>query len=174
MRPLLGRFCRTAQAVLPLAGVTLLAGCGMSDQIELRGWMDSVKQAARVTTQPVPPQQEFNPFVYDSGGAIEPFDPQKMVPHRQWNSGPLQPNLQRPREPLEDFPLDQIRMVGTIKGGSIVALLKVNGSTLKAQDGNHIGQNFGVVETKRFLKEIVQDGAGEWVERPAKLVLQTS
>jgi type IV pilus assembly protein PilP len=101
-----------------------------------------------------------------------------MVPQRQWHGGPLQPDLRRPREPLEDFPLDQIRMVGTIKGGTIVALLKVNGSTLKAQVGNHIGQNFGVVtritETELFLTETVQDAAGEWVERPAKLILQTS
>ncbi len=68
-------------------------------------------------------------------------------------------------------------MVGTIKNRAIVALLKVNGSTLKAEVGSHVGQNFGVVtritETELSVKETVQGAAGEWVECPAKLELQT-
>ena len=61
------------------ACAVLLAGCGTSDESELRTWMNSVKQSTRITTQPVPPPKEFTPFVYDSGGAVEPFDPQKIL-----------------------------------------------------------------------------------------------
>jgi type IV pilus assembly protein PilP len=175
MKRLFARLCRSRKAALPLAAAALLAGCGASDETELRGWMNSIKQAKHVTSQPVPPHEEFIPFVYDSGGAVEPFDPQKMVLRRRGHGGPLQPDLGRPPEPLEDFPLDQIQMVGTIKDRTIVALLEVNGSTFKVEVGNHVGQNFGVVtritETELFLQETVQDAAGEWVQRPAKLEL---
>ena len=168
-----------------LATCALLSGCGASDEAELRGWMSSVKQSTRVTTQPVPPPKEFAPFVYDSGGAVEPFDPQKilMAVARQQqaraSASAVKPDLERRREVLEGFPLDQIRMVGMMRqGGTNVALLETNGSTHMVRVGNYLGQNFGVVtrisETELLLKEIVQDAAGEWVERPAKLELQTA
>jgi type IV pilus assembly protein PilP len=168
-----------------LAACALLSGCGASDEAELRGWMSSVKQSTRVTTQPVPPPKEFAPFVYDSGGAVEPFDPQKilMAVARQQqaraSASAVKPDLERRREVLEGFPLDQIRMVGMMRqGGTNVALLETNGSTHMVRVGNYLGQNFGVVtrisETELLLKEIVQDAAGEWVERPAKLELQTA
>ena len=163
----------------------LVAGCGTSDETELRGWMNTVKQSTRVTTQPVAPPKEFTPFVYDSGGAVEPFDPQKilMAVARQQqaraSASAVKPDLERRREVLEGFPLDQIRMVGMMRqGGTNVALLETNGSTHMVRVGNYLGQNFGVVtritETELLLKEIVQDAAGEWVERPAKLELQTA
>ncbi|MBV8211238.1 MAG: pilus assembly protein PilP [Burkholderiaceae bacterium] len=162
----------------------LLAGCGASDESQLRAWMSEVKQSTHVTTQPVPPPKEFTPFVYESGGAVEPFDPQKilMAVARQQqaraSASAVKPDLERRREVLEGFPLDQIHMVGMMrKGGNNVALVETNGSTHMVRVGNYIGQNFGVVtritETELVLKEIVQDAAGEWVERPAKLELQT-
>ena len=172
-----------------IGAAVLLAGCGTSDESELRAWMNSVKQSTHVTTQPVPPPKEFAPFVYDSAGAmgtpmVDPFDPQKilMAVARQQqaraSASAVKPDLERRREVLEGFPLDQIRMVGMMRqGGTNVALLETNGSTHMVKVGNYLGQNFGVVtritETELMLKEIVQDAAGEWVERPAKLELQT-
>ncbi|HEX4585287.1 MAG TPA: pilus assembly protein PilP [Burkholderiaceae bacterium] len=168
-----------------MGAAALLAGCGASDESELRTWMNSVKQSTRVTTQPVPPPKEFTPFVYDSSAAaVDPFDPQKilMAVARQQqaraSASAVKPDLERRREVLEGFPLDQIRMVGMMRQGGVnVALLETNGSTHMVKVGNYLGQNFGVVtritETELLLKEIVQDAAGEWVERPAKLELQT-
>jgi type IV pilus assembly protein PilP len=166
------------------AAVALLAACGTSDESELRTWMTSVKGSTKVTTQPVPPPKEFTPFVYDSGGAVEPFDPQKILmavarqAQARASASAVKPDLERRREVLEGFPLDQIRMVGMMRQHGInVALLETNGSTHIVRVGNYLGQNFGVVtrisETELVLKEIVQDAAGEWVERPAKLELQT-
>jgi type IV pilus assembly protein PilP len=163
----------------------LLSGCGSSDESEIRTWMKSVKDTTRVTTQPVQPAKEFTPFVYDSGGAVEPFDPQKilMAVARQQqaraSASAVKPDLERRREVLEGFPLDQIRMVGMMhQAGVNVALVETNGSTHMVKVGNYVGQNFGLVtrisETEMQLKEIVQDAAGEWVERPAKLELQES
>jgi type IV pilus assembly protein PilP len=182
MRELIRIECVRGAAIASVAA--LLAGCGASDENELRNWMSSVKQATRATTQPVPPPKEFTPFVYDSGAAVDPFDPQKilMAVARQQqaraSASAVKPDLERRREVLEGFPLDQIRMVGMMRQGGInVALLETNGSTHMVRVGNYLGQNFGVVtritETELLLKEIVQDAAGEWVERPAKLELQT-
>jgi type IV pilus assembly protein PilP len=166
------------------ASALVLAGCGASDESELRQWMKSVKDSTHATTQPVPPPKEFTPFVYDSAGAVEPFDPQKILmavarqAQARASASAVKPDLERRREVLEGFPLDQIRMVGMMRQGGInVALLETNGSTHMVRVGNYLGQNFGVVtritETELLLKEIVQDAAGEWVERPAKLELQT-
>src|SRR5207244_2194633 len=66
------------------AGVGLLAGCGTSDETELRGWMNSVKQSTRVTTQPVPPPKEFAPFVYDSAGAAPTWRCSRPTGRRTW------------------------------------------------------------------------------------------
>jgi type IV pilus assembly protein PilP len=171
-------------AALGLAG-TLLSGCGSSDESEIKTWMKSVRDSTHVNMQPVPPPKDFAPFVYDSGGAVEPFDPQKilMAVARQQqaraSASAVKPDLERRREVLEGFPLDQIRMVGMMhQGGTNVALLETNGSTHMVKVGNYLGQNFGLVtrisETEVLVKEIVQDAAGEWVERPAKLELQES
>ncbi len=150
----------------------VLAGCGTSDETELKTWMNSVKQSTKVTTQPVPPPKEFAPFVYDNAGAVEPFDPQKilMAVARQQqaraSASAVKPDLERRREVLEGFPLDQIRMVGMMhQRGTNVALLETNGSTHMVRVGNYLGQNFGLVtrisETELLVKEIVQDAAGE-------------
>ncbi|HRK57350.1 MAG TPA: pilus assembly protein PilP, partial [Burkholderiaceae bacterium] len=89
----------------------------------------------------------------------------------------IKPDLDRRREVLEGFSLDQIRMVGMMRNQAAnVALLEASGQLYKVQVGNYIGQNFGLItrvsETEVQLKEIVQDAAGEWVERTAKLMLQ--
>ena len=182
MRRALKTLGTRAAAIAAFVGA--LAGCGASDENELHQWMNSVKGSTHSSIQPVPPPKEFTPFVYDSGGAVEPFDPQKilMAVARQQqaraSASAVKPDLERRREVLEGFPLDQIRMVGMMRqAGTNVALLETNGSTHMVRVGNYIGQNFGVVtritETEVMLKEIVQDAAGEWVERPAKLELQT-
>jgi type IV pilus assembly protein PilP len=176
---------RVARLGLAAACGLLLSACGSSDESEIRTWMKSVKDSTRVTTQPVQAAKEFTPFVYDSGGAVEPFDPQKilMAVARQQqaraSASAVKPDLERRREVLEGFPLDQIRMVGMMhQAGVNVALVETNGSTHMVRVGNYVGQNFGLVtrisETEMQLKEIVQDAAGEWVERPAKLELQES
>lgn len=161
----------------------LVVGCGAARESEIQEWMAEVKQAMRPTTQPVPPPKEFAPFAYDGRGQVDPFDPQKVVmavarqQQARASTSSIRPDLDRRRETLEGFPLDQIKMVGMMRqSGTNVALLETNGATHLVRVGNYIGQNFGLVtrisETEVQLKEIVQDAAGEWVERPSKLELQ--
>jgi type IV pilus assembly protein PilP len=169
------------------AGVVLLAatigGCGGGEEAELRVWMDDTRKTMRPTTQPVPEPKQFAPFAYEGKALIDPFDTSKMVlaaarqSQGRSSASAIKPDLDRRREVLEGYPLDQLKMVGTLRQAkSNVALVDVSGQTHMVRVGNYVGQNFGLVtkitETELDLKEIVQDAAGEWVERQAKLELQ--
>lgn len=163
--------------------VAAVAGCGWGSQSELQQWMTEVRQTIKPNVQPVPEPKQFTPQAYDSKAMVDPFDGQKilMAVARQQqaraSASAIKPDLDRRRETLEGFPLDQVRMVGMMRqSGTNVALLESNGTTHMVRVGNYVGQNFGLItrisETEVQLKEIVQDAAGEWVERPARLELQ--
>jgi type IV pilus assembly protein PilP len=169
--------------LLATAAGLALAGCTLGGEGELQQWMTEVKQGMRPMVQPVPEPKQFTPQAYEAKGVVDPFDPQKVVmavarqQQARASASAIKPDLDRRRETLEGFPLDQIRMVGMLQqAGSNVALVESNGTTHMVRVGNYVGQNFGLVtrisETEVQLKEIVQDAAGEWVERPAKLELQ--
>jgi len=173
---------RTSLISLLVCAATL-GGCAGSNETEIRQWMADVRQSMKPSVEPVPPPKEFTPFTYESRAAVDPFDAQKVVMavarQQQTRAGTstLRPDLDRRREVLEGYSLDQIRMVGMMKQtGKNVALLEAGGTTHLVRVGSYIGQNFGLVtriaETDVQLKEIVQDAAGEWVERPSKLELQ--
>lgn len=167
-----------------VAGLALvLFGCGGGNEVELRTWMEDTRKTMRPTTQPVPEPKQFTPFTYEAKGLIEPFDPQKMIlaaarqAQSRSSTSSIRPDLDRRREMLEGYPLDQLKMVGTLRqAGNQVALIDAAGQTFMVRRGNYLGQNFGLVtkisETDVDLKEIVQDAAGEWIERPTKLELQ--
>lgn len=163
--------------------VVIVAGCGGGNEGELRAWMDDTRKTMRPTTQPVPEPKQFLPFTYEAKSLIEPFDPQKMIlaaarqAQSRSSTSSIRPDLDRRREMLEGYPLDQLKMVGTLRqSGNQVALIDAAGQTFMIRRGNYVGQNFGLVtkisETEVDLKEIVQDAAGEWIERPTKLELQ--
>ena len=89
----------------------------------------------------------------------------------------LKPDADRRRETLESFPLDNIKMVSHMTNGrNDFALLQIEAMFDQARVGNYTGQNFGrivcVTESEVTLKELVQDAAGDWVERDSALRLQ--
>jgi type IV pilus assembly protein PilP len=93
------------------------------------------------------------------------------------NGALVAPELARRKEPLESFPLDSMSLVGNLtKAGQPVALVKVDNLLYQVKSGNYLGQNYGkvtkITETQVVLREIVQDAAGEWIERAATLELQ--
>lgn len=168
---------------LSLLLVAAISGCAPSNESELRQWMAAERQQVRPVSQPVPEPKEFTPYSYESRTLVDPFDAQKVVmavarqQQVRATASSIRPDLERRRETLEGFPLDQIKMVGTMRQKTVnVALLETGGATHMVRVGNYVGQNFGLVtrisETEVQIKEIVQDAAGEWVERPAKLELQ--
>lgn len=171
------------QRLWPLLAVALslgLSACG-SDNDELQVWMDQERQQVRPNVQPLSPPQKFNPQAYAGMDGVEPFSAQKLAgalkqEARQPNSA-VAAELNRRKEPLEAFPLDSMSMVGSVqRKGQPFALLKVDGLLYQVKAGDYIGQNYGKIlkisETEVSLREIVQDAAGEWIERPTTLQLQ--
>jgi len=165
-----------------LAAAMLLAGCGDSDVREVRDWMEQVKRDTHPAVKPLPEPKDFLPYAYGARQAVDPFNPNKLLGElarvAATSNNPNQPDLQRPREQLETYPLDTMQMVGTMeKGGVRYALLQVDRSLYQVRAGQRIGQNFGVVthvgDDAVDIREVVQDAAGEWTGRMSKLELQT-
>jgi len=160
-----------------------LAGCGSSEQEELQQWMTEQRNAIRPKVEALPEPTKFTPQAYAQEGAIEPFSNQKLTQalkrdsnQATSNAALIAPELSRRKEPLEAYPLDATFMVGSlIKVGQPVALVKVDNLVYQVRAGNYLGQNYGritkVTETSVALREIVQDAAGEWIERTATLQL---
>lgn len=169
---------RIASAVVVTA--TLLAGCG-ADIDELQTWMDQQRREARPNVQPIDPPKRFDPEPYVVSEQVEPFSTQKLsVALRQEVRQPsslLASEMNRRKEPLEAFPLDSMAMVGNLsREGRQFALLKVDNLLYQVKVGDYLGQNYGKItkidETEVTLREIVQDAAGEWIERSTSLQLQ--
>jgi type IV pilus assembly protein PilP len=171
--------------LLALAAAAALAACGSSDQEEIQQWMQEQRAATRPQVQPIAEPKRFTPQAYTQESQIEPFSQQKLTQALKRESQQagtpsaalLQPELNRRKEPLEAYPIDAMAMVGSLmKQGHPVALIKVDNLLYQVKPGNYLGQNYGritkVTETEVVLRELVQDAAGEWVERASTLQLQ--
>ena len=171
------RFMRWAAAG---AAVFALGGCS-GEQEELQQWMEQQRREVKPSVQPLSPPKKFNPQPYASTDGVEPFSSQKLTvalkqEARQPNSL-LASEFNRRKEPLEAFPLDSMSMVGSVvKNGKNYALLRVDNLLYQVKPGDYLGRNYGkitqITETDVALREIVQDAAGEWIERPGALQLQ--
>jgi type IV pilus assembly protein PilP len=174
---------RPAQTVFIalLWGIALtLAGCG-GEQDELTQWMEQQKREAKPSVQPLSPPKKFVPEAYQASSGVEPFSTQKLTvalkqEARQPNSL-LAAEINRRKEPLEAYPLDSMTMVGSVaRGGRPYALLRVDNLLYQVKLGDYLGMNYGkitqITETDVSLREIVQDAAGEWIERNSALQLQ--
>ena len=168
--------------VLMLGALTLSA-CGSSDQ-ELQSWMTDQRNQSRPKIERLAEPTKFSPQAYTQEGLVEPFSNQKLAQalkrdsnQSTVNTALIAPELARRKEPLEASPLDAVAMVGSmVKAGQPVALVRVDNLLYQVRVGNHLGQNYGritkVSESGLSLREIVQDAAGEWIERTATLQLQ--
>lgn len=166
-----------------LLGIIILSGCTNSSDEDLVNWMKEQRNLAKPRIESLPAPTKFSPQAYVQAGSIEPFSNQKLTQalardsnQTSSNAALIAPELSRRKEPLEALPLDSISMVGSlVKQGTPVALVKVDNLIYQVRVGNHLGQNYGrvikVTETGIILREIAQDAAGEWIERPAALQL---
>ncbi|RZT06044.1 type IV pilus assembly protein PilP [Duganella sp. CF402] len=174
----------TLRWLMALPLLASLAGCGESDVQEVRTWMKEVDAQTKVQVPPLAEPKTFIPFAYAHKDDIEPFNPNKLLAElakmaAAGGGNGIKPDTERRKEFLESFPLDTIKMVGTIeKKGVTYAVLQVDRTVHQVVVGQHLGQNYGRItsinETAVNLKEIVQDATGDWVERLSKLELQES
>jgi type IV pilus assembly protein PilP len=163
-----------------LAATLALTGCDGEGHEDLRAWMEENTQGLKGQVKPLPEIKPSIIVAYEAGNLLDPFSVQKIEPERKkggGGGGGIMPDLDRRKEPLEQYPLDTLAMVGLIEqGGVTYALIKADATLHRVRTGNYIGQNFGVITSISgdgiTLKEIVQDADGEWVERTSTLQLQ--
>ena len=160
--------------------VLLLQGCA-GDQDELQQWMEQQRRDVKPSVEALSPPKKFIPQAYVALSNVEPFSSQKLTvalkqEARQPNSL-LAAEINRRKEALEAYPIDSMSMVGSVvRGGRPYALLRVDSLLYQVKPGDYLGQNYGKItkisETDVTFREIVQDAAGEWIERMSALQLQ--
>jgi type IV pilus assembly protein PilP len=155
-----------------VAGAVLLAACGGEEQGELKQELAAMTKDLRGRVDPLPQVKSYEPVPYKGESMVDPFVPSRIVVAQAatGGGGGVQPDLNRPKEPLEAFPLESLQMVGTLsQNQDMYALVKAGANLFRVKKGNYMGQNFGVItsieEGQISLKEVVQDSGGDWVER---------
>ena len=153
-----------------------LASCGGEQYSDLKQFVTESDNLPRGRIPPLPDVKPYEPFAYNAYDLIDPFKPRKIEPPKSAGGG-VQPDLTRRKEPLEAYPIENLRMVGTLQQSkSNFALVKSPDNNLfRVKTGNYMGQNFGLIteisESTIKLKEIVQDSAGDWTERVSTMTL---
>ncbi len=168
--------------ILVLSLTSLMTACGQGVG-DLRTFVQQIKSQPPGRIEPIPEFQPYQNFEYTSHDLRDPF---KLVDFRRpeenieeiaaIGSGP-KPNIDRVREPLEDFPLDTLRLKGTLtKDGIKWGLIFAPDNTVhRVLEGHYMGQNHGriisVTDEKIELTEIVPDGLGNYIERSSAVAL---
>ena len=168
------------KSLLLLVLAASLSACER-DMNDLEQYVAEVKARKSRAIEPIPQVKQYEAFEYVEGERGDPF----VMPEPDRDSRALlasstsgiAPDLSRNREPLEEFTLDSLRMVGTITlARNNYALVRAPDSVIhRVSPGDHMGKNFGrittITETEISLVEIIPDGFGGWMERPATLAL---
>ncbi|KEF29741.1 MAG: pilus assembly protein PilP [Gammaproteobacteria bacterium] len=162
--------------------VTFLTACSQGGGFaDLDKFMADTRAKPRGHVEPLPEFKAYEAFSYSAADRRAPFEPPIDVQLTMVDNEPVsdvEPNLDRPREVLENFDLKSLNMVGTLQRveGGLFALIKDStGGIHRVRAGNYMGQNYGrivgISETRIELIEIVPNGRGGWVERPRSLTL---
>jgi type IV pilus assembly protein PilP len=171
---------RTATLMRLVAGLALscaLSACGRSNS-DLQAYIDEVKARPGGRIEALPPVRPAPTFAYEPGDRRSPFVPD--TPQRRVSDDPSAvegPDPNRPREHLEQFPLDTLEMVGTLadQRASFGLVQTSDGLVYRVTVGDHMGQNYGrivaITESQIQLVEIISDGLGGFLERPAAIGL---
>ena len=156
----------------------LLVGCGGEEFQDLRDFVKNAGVDMRGKIEPPPDVKPYEPFSYENDANLpDPFKPRKADARNANRTGQNQPNLNRPKEELEDFPLESLKMVGYLFQRNVghAVIRSAEGKVYLVKAGNYIGMNFGqvtsVTETEVKIKEMVQDSNGDWTERESSLLL---
>jgi type IV pilus assembly protein PilP len=168
------------RVLLPLVlAQVLLAGCSSDGLDDLRDFVKTAHADRKPKVEPLPEIKPYEAFAYAAADLTDPFSAANLKPQSAQAklSGP-RPDMNRRKEPLEDYPLDSLKMVGTLSRGkqSWGVIQTTDGAVYRVQKGNHLGQNFGritrITDEKIDLIELIQGAMGEWVEREASVAMQ--
>ncbi len=165
--------------VARLALVVLVAattGCSR-DMSDLETYIDGVNARKGGRIEPLPQIKPYETFTYERTGDRSPFIPDRPVGPSVASGDSLRPDTERSREYLESFPLDSLAMVGTLEiKEELFALVQTTDTLIhRVQVGNYLGQADGRITSISTsgidLIEIIPDGIGGYMERPATIAL---
>lgn len=156
-----------------------LTGCAGDDLTDLQAYVAEVKARQKGSVEPLPEVKTVEPFVFNAEDLRNPFviDEKAQETEEEKIASSIRPDINRPKEELESYELDTLRMVGTVDWqGSLWGLVKATDGTIhRVRVGNHMGKNFGKIvnikENLIELVEIISDSPGAWRERKASLDL---
>ena len=170
-----------SRARLWLIGLAVVAAGCTPDMSDLEDYARDVKGRTSKSIEPIPQPKPYEPFVYEAGDRRDPFlailQSRDAALAGAGGAGAIKPDFDRPKEPLEEFPLDALRMVGTITMQQrAFALIRAPDAVVhRVSVGDHLGQNYGKItgisETEVVLMEIIPDGLGGYIQRPASVAL---
>ena len=150
---------------------SLLFGCGGEEFQDLRDFVKNSGADMRGKIDPPPDVKPYEYFAYNNEENLpNPFQPRKEQ-SKSGSGGINEPDFDRPKEALEEFPLESLKMVGYLRQKKIgYAVIRAADGTLhRVTAGNHMGLNFGLIkevtDTSVLIKELVQDSGGDWTER---------
>jgi len=169
---------RQFTSVLTMVSVaTLLAGCS-NNMSDLEAYIAEINARPGGRIEPLPEIKEHEPFAYEAYDLRSPFVPERTAATTAGSrAGGLRPDSARTREYLEQFPLDTLNMVGTLtKDGQLFGLLQTTDTLVhRVSMGNYVGQNDGKIisidDSEIRVVEIIPDGIGGYMERPATISL---
>lgn len=169
---------RHLRLLMILLALAALAGC-TKGTADLHQWVAQQKAKKGAPLPPPPVLKTFETFVYQDQGARDPFAPAVSEQQELKAINGPHPDQNRPKQPLEYFALDSLKMVGSIGTGShIVALVQdPEGKIHRVHVNQYMGQNYGRITTIDpdgiELVELVPNGNGGWMERNASIALGT-
>ncbi len=147
--------------------ITLLPGCSGNNEDDLDQWMKQRKAEIKGRIEPLPELKKYEPFAYNADGLLsDPFKGRKVG-----GAGGIRPDLKRPKEALESFPIESLKFVGHLEQGkrNVALIAAPDNNVYQVRIGNYMGQNYGVVtslgKNELVIKEMVDNGAGEYMER---------
>lgn len=158
----------------------LLMGCSYEDKrADLQDYINQIKQRPAGEVEPLPQIQPYETFSYTAMTLRSPFmppEPEKVIAPVLVDNG-IRPDAHRRKELLETYPIDSLKMVGTLERGGFIWALIVDkeGALHRITKGNYVGMNHGqikkITEEKLFITEIVPNPTGGWQEREAEMAL---
>jgi type IV pilus assembly protein PilP len=155
-----------------------LAACTGEEHSDLRQFVRESENLPRGRIPPLPEVKPYEPFTYQAFDLTDPFKPRRIEPPKGTAASGVRPDLNRRREALESYPLESLKMVGTLEQKkNMFALVRTpDNSVYRVRPGNYMGQNFGrilnITDTNIKLREILQDSTGTWEEKDQTLQLQ--
>jgi type IV pilus assembly protein PilP len=167
------------RVILGILSAALLAGCASEDLTDLEQRVQQIKSREPGQIEPLPEIKQIETYVYNAADRRSPFSlgGGSVEEDSGRSSSGIKPNPLRRKEELEQFPLDSIRMVGSLEqDDSIWALVTAREGVLyRVKAGNYMGQNHGqitrIAEDRIELTEIVPEGTNGWQERQASIAL---